>query len=143
MKLPLLALALALSTTLASPAVVGCPGLIVEAPKIMEPPPEAGVLAGYARLRNPSDAELRLTGADSADFASVEFHSMSQVDKALRMRPEKQLSIPAHGELDFSPGKLHIMLFKPGKDFRPGDSVKLNLYCGRDSLSADFKVTAR
>jgi copper(I)-binding protein len=134
-------LAAALAAAWASNAAFGCGGITVEDPQIKAPPPEAGVLAGYARLLNPGNVELSLTGADSPEFALVEFHSMSRVGNAMRMRPEKQLAIPARGELVFSPGKLHIMLFKPGREFRAGDVVKLNLHCGSGQLAVDFKVT--
>ena len=120
-----------------------CGGIELENARIMEPPPGAGVLAGYATLHNRGDTDIKLTGADSPDFALVEFHSIMQGEQTTRMRAEKELTIPAHGSVVFSPGKLHMMMFRPRKDFRLGDNITLTLHCGRDRQVAAFPVMAR
>lgn len=106
----------------------------------MEAPPGAGALAGYALLRNTGETAVFLTGADSPDFTQVEFHALTQDGTVMHMRQMRELPIPAHGELRFAPGKIHIMLFGPKREYHTGDSATVKLRCGKDSLSAEFPV---
>ena len=120
-----------------------CGGIELENARIIEAPPGASVLAGYGTLRNPGNTDIKLTGADSQDFALIEFHFITPGEPTLRMKLEKELTIPAHGSVVFSPGKLHMMLFRPSKDFHQGDNIMVNLYCSHDRLRVTLPVKAR
>jgi copper(I)-binding protein len=120
-----------------------CEGITVKDARVFEAPPGAEVLAGYVTLLNAGNTPAMLTASDSAEFAAVEFHSMTMVDNVMRMQPEKNLSIPAHGELVFAPGALHLMLIQPLKRFRAGDSITVNLHCGDHVSKAVFQVQTR
>jgi len=136
-------LAAALLWALSVPVCWSCDGLSIKDARIFEAPPGAEVMAGYATLRNSASTPLTLAASDSPEFASVEFHSMLTVDNVMRMRQEKQLSIPAFGELVFAPGSLHLMLMQPVRRFRVGDNITINLHCGSGVSKVIFPVTAR
>jgi copper(I)-binding protein len=120
-----------------------CDGIAIKDARVYETPPGAEVLAGYATLQNPGGAPVMLTASDSPEFSVVEFHSMTMVDNVMHMQQEKQLLIPAHGELVFAPGALHLMLIQPVKRFRIGDNITINLHCGSGVSKAVFPVKAR
>lgn len=109
---------------------LACEGLDIADAYVMESPPGAGVLAGFATLRNPGDAPITISRADSPDFSAVEFHALVRKDGLIRMVVESSLAVPPHGVLAIKSGERHMMLFKPVRDFRAGDQVTIRLFCG-------------
>jgi copper(I)-binding protein len=132
----------ALTLLAARLAHADCGALRIEQPHILAGPPGTPVLAGYAVLRNPGDSPVTVTGFDSGAFATVELHRMSSDHGTLQMRPEAQLTVPAHGQLDIRPGERHLMLSDPKAPLNPGDHVTLRFRCGDAATSADFPVQA-
>lgn len=120
------------SFVLAFVAISGhaCEGLEVADARVMESPPGASVVAGFATLRNDGDKPLIISRADSPDFTSVEFHSLIRKDGLIRMVVESSLTVPPHGALVIKSGERHLMLFQPKKDFHAGDRVTIKLFCG-------------
>jgi len=71
----------------------------------------------------------------------VEMHQSKEVDGFAKMLPQKKLSIPANGKLVLKSGSYHLMLIKPVKWFKHGDSINLMLSLANDkSISLDLKV---
>ncbi len=71
--------------------------------------PVAGTGAVYFTLRNSGGGD-RLIGVSSPDARTATVHESREVGGMVRMRARPELDIPAHGELRFSPGGLHVML---------------------------------
>ncbi|MDH5570947.1 MAG: copper chaperone PCu(A)C [Gammaproteobacteria bacterium] len=92
-----------------------------------EAPPVAKVLAAYMTLSNPGNTEVVITGASSADFDKVEIHSMEMSDGMMHMVEQKELRIPAKGELTLEPGELHMMLINKHRNLKDGDRIKINI----------------
>ncbi len=90
-------------------------------------PPGVTVLAGYFTLENLTDAPLKLTAATSPEFTSVEMHQTVEKDGVASMQPVDDVSIPAHGKVEFVPGGYHLMLMQPKKDLGIGSLVTLRL----------------
>jgi len=101
--------------------------LTAEQAWIRLPPPNATMLAGYARLSNPGDTELVIVEARSTAFAGVEVHETIHEDGIAKMRPVPRLVIPAHGAVVLEPGSMHLMLMQPRRKLRLGDSVVVDL----------------
>lgn len=97
--------------------------------------------AGYLVIENPCDRAVTLTAATSADFASVTLHESRIDDGTSHMRAVTQLALPPGGQLRFAPGSYHLMLMRPGRTLRTGDSVRVtfNLADGR-MLGAQLAV---
>lgn len=117
-----------------------CEGLEVSDARVMESPPGASVLAGFATLRNSGDVPLIIRRADSPDFSAVEFHSLVRRDGMIRMTVDSSLTVPPHGTLAIKSGERHLMLFKPAKDFREGDRVTIRLFCSPGTLELTMPV---
>ncbi|QJD30635.1 copper chaperone PCu(A)C [Methylococcus geothermalis] len=127
------------SAFLAAP-IYACEGLEIADARVMESPPGASVLAGFATLRNGGDTPITIRRADSPDFSSVEFHSLVRRDGLIRMAVESSLTVPPHGMLAIKSGERHLMLFKPAKDFHAGDRVTIRLFCSTGTREVKMTV---
>ncbi|RMF14334.1 MAG: copper chaperone PCu(A)C [Alphaproteobacteria bacterium] len=106
------------------PAWLALAGLIMLAacsPKTTEPPairvekafarivPVAGTAAVYFTLYNDGGPD-RLIGVSSPDAKIAMVHESREEKGMMRMHARPELEIPAHGEVHFAPGGLHVML---------------------------------
>ncbi|MFA5683926.1 MAG: copper chaperone PCu(A)C [Lysobacteraceae bacterium] len=99
--------------------------------QIGDAPPSARVRAGYASLHNPGSEAVVIRGASSPAFGAVEIHEMFEKDGMMRMRPLKELVVPAGETVELERGGLHFMLFRPQVDTAGGIATTLTLdACG-------------
>ena len=110
-------------TTLAARAAT----LQIQDARVPEAPPVAPVLAGYLTLVNSGEKTVRVVGASSDQFEAVEIHAMHMKDGVMTMKPVPALTIPAGGKVSLAPGGLHLMLIRPHKPFRAGDTIRVML----------------
>ena len=87
-------------------------------------PPGATATSAYLGIRNRSDAELTLESATAAGIDRVELHTTRIENGVMRMRRLGEVSIPAGGSVEFSPGARHLMLFS---DTLPAEGEALEL----------------
>jgi len=110
-------------------------------PWIPEAPPGAGVMAGYMEIQNTTSKPIDIVSITSDSFKTVEMHQSKEVDGFAKMLPQEKLSIPANGKLILKSGSYHLMLIKPVKWLKHGDSINLMLSLANDkSISLDLKV---
>ncbi|MEB3196197.1 MAG: copper chaperone PCu(A)C [Candidatus Sericytochromatia bacterium] len=102
-------------------------GLHVCEPWVREAPPGASAMAAYMKIKNGGKAELKVTGAQSPQFKSVEIHEIVNADGMARMQEVKQLVVPAAGAVALEPGATHVMLIGPKKALAAGARVDLTL----------------
>jgi len=91
------------------------------------PPPVADTAAGYMILNNSGDADISIISVESAAAANPEFHSMTMHDGMMHMQKMDDVTVPAHGKLEFSPGSNHLMLKDLKRKLNAGDHVMLKL----------------
>ena len=137
--------AILLSALFALPATVlaGDCLPVVEAGWVRQPPMPMPMMGGFATVRNPCEAPVRVVGASSPSFGSVELHETTRVDGVSRMRHLHALDVPAGGSVQLAPGGLHLMLMQPVAALQLGARVpvELELEDGR-RLRAEFEVRA-
>lgn len=109
------------------PLVQAAPPLKVSDAWVAEGPPVASVLAGYLTIENPGSRDITITAARCPDFRAVEIHEMRMAGGMMEMRQLETLVIPAGGRVELAPGGFHLMLIKPNKVFRAGDTVTVTL----------------
>ena len=97
---------------------------------IPEGPPVSRVLAGYMSIDNQSSDTCYIVHVSSKDFGAIEMHQTREVDGIARMFPQSQLVIPASVTLTLEPGSYHLMLFRPQKVFRKGDTSEFTFTLG-------------
>ncbi len=103
-------------------------------------PPGAGVMAGYLLLRNGSSQALRCDGASGADFGAAEIHRSVVENGQSRMLRDQVLELAAGESATLAPGGLHLMLFRPAREFKIGDKTELKLHCGSVTVTASARI---
>lgn len=101
--------------------------LMVHNAWIPEMPPVSRVHAGFASFHNMSDHDIEITSFSSPDYASIEMHLSKEVNGIARMIPQKSLIVHANKMLTLENGSYHLMMFKPAKALKNGDTVKLSM----------------
>lgn len=108
---------------------------------IREAPPGATVMAGYLELRNGTSRPLVLVAASSSGFAHVMMHRTAVKDGAARMEHLQQIELAPNASATFAPGGNHLMLMRPKRALRAGDSVVIKLeFRGGMVLPVAFEV---
>jgi copper(I)-binding protein len=118
-----------------------CPGLAVENAWIREAPPGALMTAAYAQLANRSAQALVVDGAFGADFAAAELHRTVVENGMFRMNQDV-LPIAPGARAALEPGGWHLMLMRPARPLKAGDTVPLALKCGKQAREFTFTVKA-
>jgi copper(I)-binding protein len=95
---------------------------------VAEAPPVAPVMGGYMKIENKTDKPISITSASCPDFETVEIHEMSMSGGMMKMRQIEKLDVPAHGKVELQPGGYHLMLIKPKKPFKKGDTMTITLH---------------
>ncbi len=88
---------------------------------------EMRTTALYMTIKNDTDISDVLLGVSTPIAEQAALHSTVLQEGIARMLPLDRLSIPAHAEVAFTPGKLHIMLMGIKKPLAKGDSIPLTL----------------
>ena len=89
---------------------------------IPEGPPVSRVFAAFMEIENRSNDTIYITEVSSEDFGAIEMHLTKDINGIARMVPQVQLIIPANSTLVLKPGSYHLMLFRPQKSLRKGDT---------------------
>lgn len=135
--------AFAASLLVPFPAVVSAHtdgGIVIKDAWVREAPPVAKVLAAYMVIENHTNKEKVLTGVTSSSFDRIEIHRSIHKDGMATMEQQKQLTIPAEGNVTLQPGEFHLMLFNPSKVLKAGSEVSFTLKFANGSTSM---LTAR
>ncbi len=108
---------------------------------IPEAPPVVKVLAGFMKIGNPTDQTQVLLGAESLAFEKIEMHRTVMEEGMAKMIQQKEIEIPAEGEVEFAPGGLHLMLINPNKPLKAREKITITLrFEGGKSIPVSFAV---
>ena len=109
---------------------------------VAEAPPVAPVMGGYMKIENETAKAISITRAACPDFETVEIHEMSMSGGMMKMREIEQLVVPANGKVELKPGGYHLMLIKPKKPFKRGDTLTVTLHTA-DGYSQAVKMEVK
>jgi len=99
----------------------------------------AGQQAGGVFMRMQATEPLRLVGGSSPVAGAVEIHEMKLEGDVMRMRPLRELALPAGKAVELRPGGLHVMLQDLKAPLLAGSQVPLTLVF-RDARGAERKL---
>lgn len=118
--------------------------LRIENSWIPEIPPVIRVAAGYMEIHNESGAAKYLVGASSDQASSVEVHKSTVVGDIAKMERQREVEIPAGGQLTFSNETGYHLMFYGAKEIRQGNRVPVTLeFKDGSSLTVMFDVVDR
>ena len=101
---------------------------------IREAPPGATAMAGYMRITNHSNKEVILQSANSPEFKAIEFHRSVDEDGVYKMIPQLHLHMAAQSSIELKPGDYHLMMFKPNRALKEGDTASINLVFSNNQI---------
>jgi len=108
---------------------------------VRDAPPHAEMSAGYLTIMNHSAQTQTLTSVSSPQFQKVEVHKTEMVNSQVRMLREDNVTVPAHGSLEFKPGGYHLMLIHSLHELKMGDRVELHLqFKGAQPLTVEAQI---
>jgi len=98
----------------------------------------------YFVVRNDGDSDDAIVSASTAAAARVEFHQTTLTDGMARMRPLREIVVPARGKVLVAPGGIHLMLVDLTAPLRAGANVPLILQFRRAGrVEVQLAVQAR
>jgi hypothetical protein len=137
----LVGLILALTPLTLIAAASEATGISVRDAWVRQPPPGVAMMAGYMALRNNTSRSQVLVAASSSGFETVTIHRTIVKDSMASMDHAPQIELSPDASLTFAPGGYHLMLMKPKRTLRAGDSVVINLeFRGGLVLPVTFEV---
>lgn len=90
--------------------------------------PGASNSVAYFNLDNDTKDTRTLVSAEIAGIQRVEIHQHEFIDGMMKMSQLNALDIKPYSQVQFRPGGLHLMLFKPVHFPTPGKKIKLTLH---------------
>ncbi|MCU4181453.1 copper chaperone PCu(A)C [Bosea sp. BH3] len=141
-SLPLAAVALALSATLASAHGFKLGSLTIGHPWSRATPAGAKVGGGYLTIENTGSAPDRLVSVSAPFAGRAEIHEMALKDGIMTMRPlEKGVDVAPGAKVEFKPGGYHIMFMDLKQQLKQGETLKGTLTFEKaGSVDVEFKV---
>lgn len=118
---------------------VGAVGMVAGIPAIAESgvtvsgtwvrfaPPNMKAHAAYFMIKNNSDKERILVGAESLAYNKAEFHLSRMKNGIAMMERQEKVKVPPGKTVEFKSGGLHIMLFAAKQPHVEGDKVPITL----------------
>jgi copper(I)-binding protein len=109
-------------------------------------PPTLGTGTGavYLKIRNDTNEADHLLRITSDAAKGAEMHTTLHADGVMKMRAVDCVVLPAHGEVIFAPGGLHVMLTGIDRELKVGDTIHLTLTLERaGEVAVDVPVKPR
>ena len=85
----------------------------------------------YLRVRNEGASDDAIVSASTPAAARVEIHQTTLADGMARMRPMREILVPAKGTVAIAPGGIHLMLVDLKAPIAVGTRVPLVLQVRR------------
>lgn len=109
---------------------------------IRQAPPGAMATGAFMVIRNAGPSEVRVVKASNPAARLTELHTHLNEGGVMKMRPVKDIPVPAGGEAVLKPGGLHVMLIEMKSPLKEGDTVPITLGLD-DGSSKEISVPVR
>jgi copper(I)-binding protein len=94
----------------------------------MRPVAQGNNGAVYFVMHNHAAEADELTGVSTDSAEAAELHESRMNGDVMEMRQVQSVPLEAYGEIDFAPGKYHIMLVNMKQDLNVGDEIQITLH---------------
>lgn len=92
-----------------------------------EAPPVAKVMAGYMKINNPTNKDIKIKSIKSDLFNRVEIHLTEMKNGMMSMVKQNNLNIKAKSQVELKPGGLHMMLIGRKQPVIKGSVITVTL----------------
>lgn len=117
----------------------GTAPLVIENAWIRMPVAGQSIAAGYCDIRNDGRAPITIVGFSGP--VRVAMHETRVKDGVARMRPVREITVPAQSKTRLAPGGKHLMLFGINAKQPAAQPVTLRArLAGGEEISAPFEV---
>lgn len=100
----------------------------IENPWLRAAPPNAPALAVFMTIQNDNEKTISLKQVKgNASLGTIELHRTIVENKIMKMIPQKVIPVAPKSSTVLKPGSWHIMLIKPDKVPKVGESIELTL----------------
>ena len=106
-----------------------------------EAPPVVKVMAGYMKIHNLSDKNIKIQSVKSNLFNKVEIHLTQMKNGMMNMIKQESLNIKAKNHIELKPGGLHMMLMGKLKPISKGSVIPVTLtFDNGEIININLKV---
>lgn len=103
-------------------------GIQVEDAWVRSAPANAPALGAFMKIHNHTNQPVKLVAARvDSGYDHLELHRTQKVDGMMKMIEQDFMPIPANGTLVLKPGSWHVMLIKPVRVPKEGETVSMHL----------------
>ena len=104
-------------------------------------PPVVKVMAGYMKIYNMSNKDIKIKLAESNLFKHVEIHLSEMKNGMMSMKKQENLNIKANSHVELKPGGLHMMLMGKLKPVKSGSIIPVSLsFDNGETIQVKLKV---
>lgn len=106
-----------------------------------EAPPVTKVMAGYMKINNISNKDVKIKSIKSNFFKRVEIHLTEMKSGMMRMTKQENLTIKEKSYIELKPGGLHMMLMGKLKPVKSGSTIPVSLsFDNGETIKINLKV---
>ena len=129
------------SILLANSAYASASSLEIKNAWSPDAPPVVKVMAGYMKIYNHSNKDIKIKSAKSNLFKYVEIHLSELKNGMMRMRKQENLNIKAKSHVELKPNGLHMMLIGKLKAIKTGSIIPVTLsFDNGETIQVKLKV---
>jgi len=111
--------------------------------RLVLPPVKGNPGAVYFTVHNNSADPAMIHGASVKGAKSAMIHTVTVFDNKADMQEMPQVVVPAHGQLVFEPGKMHIMAMDLDDTLKKGGTTQVTLHFpGGDKVEFPARILA-
>ena len=106
-----------------------------------EAPPAVKVMAGYMKINNHGNKDIKILSAKSTLFKKVEIHKSEMKNGMMRMTKQNNLLIKANNHIELKPGGLHMMLMGKLKAIKSDSVIPVSIkFNNGETIHINLKV---
>lgn len=117
--------------------------LTIEQAFIYQPLMGSNTTAGYGKLINSTDKEMKISVTEAEFFKAVELHETIKKNAMMKMQKLENITIAPHSSFQLKPGAHHIMLFDARRMFKQGEKIKVTFKANGQTISLPFEIKKR
>ncbi|PID64830.1 MAG: hypothetical protein CR962_00915 [Gammaproteobacteria bacterium] len=119
------------------------PSIEVQKPQILQVHKEKKATGSKMTIHNNGDEDLVITQFTCEGFGYTELHNSHFVNGEREMYEIKKIVVPAHGKLALTPNRMHLMMFKPERDFDIGEYLTMELETNLGKIPVIAEIVPR